>query len=171
MPNLAFRQGEVRNLIAFLKYTSEMDTEGWPPEPRVAGLTFPQAKPMPVASTVAGTVAGTTSPTEEAANSTEASEVSGAQLVEDNGCTACHAADTSTRVGPGWGGLYGSKVKLADGSETTATNDYLSEAITSPDAQIAEGFPAGVMPSYANILDAGQVEAIVAYIRSLEGEQ
>jgi len=84
---------------------------------------------------------------------------------------ACHATDKSTRVGPGWGGLYGSTVELADGSKVTADNTYLTEAITAPDAQIAAGFPAGMMPSYANILDAGQIEAIVAYIRSLEGEK
>jgi mono/diheme cytochrome c family protein len=105
------------------------------------------------------------------ADSAEAPEVTGARLAEDNGCTACHAADTSTRVGPGWGGLYGSKIRLADGSQITVDNDYLSEAITSPDAQVADGFPAGVMPPYANILDAGQIDAIVAYIRSLEGEK
>lgn len=168
MPNLPFRQGEVRDLIAFLKYTSEMDTEGWPPVPRVAGLTFPQAKPIPAASTPAS---GISIPPDSAPVASISPEDLGAQLAQDNGCTACHATDDSTRVGPGWGGLYGSKLKLADESQITADNAYLTKAITDPDAQIAVGFPAGVMPSYATLLDAGQIDAIVAYIRSLEGEK
>jgi mono/diheme cytochrome c family protein len=44
MPNLQFRTDEVARIIAFLKYTSQMDTEGWPPVPQVAGLTFPQPR-------------------------------------------------------------------------------------------------------------------------------
>ncbi|MGB3272090.1 MAG: c-type cytochrome, partial [Xanthobacteraceae bacterium] len=47
MPNLPLSREEIGKLIAFFKYTSEMDTEGWPPVPRVDGLTFPQAKSLP----------------------------------------------------------------------------------------------------------------------------
>jgi mono/diheme cytochrome c family protein len=168
MPNLPFTHDEIRGLIAFLKYTSQMDTEGWPPVPRVAGLTFPHAKPMPASESLA---TNTLSNQEAMAVASDTPENSGEQLAQENGCIACHATDKTTRVGPGWGGLYGSEVQLADGSKVTIDDAYLTEAIKNPDAQIAAGFPAGVMPSYANILDAGQVEAIVAYIRSLEGEK
>lgn len=168
MPNLPFRQNEVRDLIAFLKYTSQMDTEGWPPKPRVAGLTFPQAKPMPVSSEPA---ASPPTASEAITTGLESPEVQGKKLATDNGCTACHATDSSTRVGPGWGGLYGSEAQLADGSKVTVDDAYLTNAIKTPDAQIANGFPAGIMPSYADILDSGQMKAIVAYIRSLEGEE
>ena len=47
MPNLSVRQNEIAQLIAFLKYTSEMNTEGWPPKPKVNGLSFALATPMP----------------------------------------------------------------------------------------------------------------------------
>ncbi len=50
MPNLPLDAREVTALIAFLKYTSALHTEGWPPAPKVDGLTFPQATPMPVAA-------------------------------------------------------------------------------------------------------------------------
>ena len=95
----------------------------------------------------------------------------GAQLVEDNGCTACHSADSETLVGPGWGGLYGSDRALDDGTSAHADEAYLIEAIMDPEARIAAGFDAGVMPPYAEILDAEQLGAIVAYLRSLGGEE
>ncbi len=94
----------------------------------------------------------------------------GAQLVEDNGCTACHSAGTEKLVGPGWGGLYGSEAVLADGSKVAVDDAYLTRAIIDPDAQIATGFEAGVMPPYADILETDEVAAIVAYIHSLGGE-
>ena len=167
MPNLPFSRDEIRNLIAYLKYTSQMDTEGWPPAPRVVGLTFPQAMQMPATAVAAVT----SEPPSGTVSASLGDPVAlGAQLVEENGCTACHAPDTTTRVGPGWGGLYGSETDLADGSKVHADNTYLTESINDPDAQVVAGFDAGVMPPYADILDTEQVAAIVAYMRSLGGE-
>jgi mono/diheme cytochrome c family protein len=166
MPNLPFRAGEIAKLIAFLKYTSEMDTEGWPPVPQVAGLTFPQATPMPAA---ASTLVVATAPASGAADLDDPVAL-GSRLVEDNGCTACHSTGVETLVGPAWGGLYNNETTLADGSRVTVDDAYLSRAIMNPDAQVAAGFEAGVMPSYAEILNTDEVKAIVAYIRSLGGE-
>lgn len=94
----------------------------------------------------------------------------GAELVEDNGCTACHSAGTEKLVGPGWGGLYGREVTLTDGTKVKADDTYLKESILKPDAQIVAGFSAGVMPSFADILEPDQVTNVVAYLRSLGGE-
>ncbi|KAA0212262.1 MAG: cytochrome c, partial [Proteobacteria bacterium] len=91
----------------------------------------------------------------------------GAKLVQDLGCLACHATDTQRKVGPGWGGLYGSQSKLTDGSTVTADDAYLEQSIVQPDARIAAGFAAGVMPGYETLTTHEQREAIVAYIRSL----
>ncbi len=164
MPNLPLSREEIGKLIAFFKYTSEMDTEGWPPVPRVDGLTFPQAKPLPGAALAAAAPAATA-----AAPSTPRSEIAeGKQLAEDNGCTACHSPGQEKLVGPGWGGLYGSTVTLADGSTVIADDAYLTESILNPDARIAHGFEAGAMPSFADMLDKQQVAAIVAYLRTLK---
>ncbi|WP_290899437.1 cytochrome c [Hoeflea sp.] len=160
MPNLQFRTDEVARIIAFLKYTSQMDTEGWPPVPQVAGLTFPQATKMPTAAVaVAAPPKGSDDPVTR-----------GARLVEDNGCSACHSAGNEVLVGPAWGQLYGSDVMLADGTRATVDDAFLTRAILDPDVQIAAGFDKGVMPPYANLLETEQVAAIVAYIRSLGGE-
>lgn len=165
MPNLPFSRDEVGELIAFLKYTSAMNTEGWPPVPQVNGLSFPQAKPTPVPEQVAAAPATASA----APVSPDTAIVRGEELAKDNGCIACHAPTTQKLVGPGWGGLYGSTVKLADGSSSVADDAYLTESILKPDAKIVEGFEAGAMPSFAEILDSDQVNDIVAYIRSLEG--
>lgn len=165
MPNLPFSRDEVGELIAFLKYTSAMNTEGWPPVPQVNGLAFPQAKPTPVPEQAAAAPATASA----APVSPDTAIVRGEELAKDNGCIACHAPTTQKLVGPGWGGLYGSTVKLADGSSSVADDAYLTESILKPDAKIVEGFEAGAMPSFAEILDSDQVNDIVAYIRSLEG--
>lgn len=167
MPNLPIKPDEVGAVIAFMKYTSEMDTEGWPPVPRVAGLTFAQAKPMPSTAS-ANTIDAIDSPPAVAVG--DAVSI-GAQLVKENGCTACHTDNTDDLIGPGWGGLYGSSVTLTDGSIMDVDDDYLMEAILNPDTHIAAGFNKGLMPSYSGILETEQVTAIVTYIRSLSGEQ
>lgn len=168
MPNLPLSREEVGQLVAFLKYASEMNTEGWPPAPKVNGLSFPQARPIPVAMQPASAAAA--SP--PAAHAQPLSRIAlGETLAKDNGCTACHSPTKDRLVGPGWGGLYGSTVKLADGSTVRADDAYLTEKILKPDAKVVAGYEAGVMPSFAEILDADQVGAIVAYIRSLEGRK
>jgi mono/diheme cytochrome c family protein len=167
MPNLPFSRSDVQELVAFLKYTSEMNTEGWPPVPKVNGLTFPQATPMPVAARQAALA-----PTEGASQASVpvSAAAHGAELAEENGCTACHAPTKEKLVGPGWGGLYGSTVTLADGSSVVADDAYLTEKILKPDAQVVEGYEAGVMPSFAELLNAEQISDVVAYIRSLGGK-
>ncbi|QDW67597.1 c-type cytochrome [Luteimonas granuli] len=166
MPNLPFREGEVGRLIAFLKYTSEMNTEGWPPKPRVDGLRFALATPMPgVADASAGTVAmvaASAAPDDPAAL--------GKRIASEFGCVACHASDSSSMVGPGWGGLHGSTITLGDGSTIEVDDAYVATSIRNPNEHIAAGYAAGTMPSYDTMLDDDQVAAIVAYIRTLSGE-
>ena len=165
MPNLPLSRQEVQQLIAFLKYTSAMNTEGWPPVPKVDGLTFAVATPMPATVQKAALA-----PAETTIVAPVSATAHGAELAEENGCTACHAPTKEKLVGPGWGGLYGSTVKLADGSTVVADDAYLTEKILQPDAKVVEGYEAGVMPSFAEILDADQVADVVAYIRSLGGK-
>lgn len=169
MPNLPFTRDEIGQLIAFLKYTSAMNTEGWPPKPRVDGLAFAQATPMPAARAAAAvaTVAAATSAVPEPASAARR----GAELAQATGCMACHSKGTDRLVGPGWGGLYDSAVSFADGSSARADDAYLSESIVDPDARVVKDFVPHVMPAYVGVLDASQVADIVAYIRSLRGAQ
>ena len=88
----------------------------------------------------------------------------GRQVANTSGCASCHGADGSGGVGPAFVGLYGSEVKLADGSTVVADDEYLRRSITDPDAERVEGY-AVKMPS--TDLDADEIEAVLAYIREL----
>lgn len=176
MPNLQFNADEVDKLIAFFKYTSAMDTEGWPPVPKVDGLLHPLAAPVKNSVVSAAAVPATTG-AEGTATSTATSPAAtvdpaavGAQLVADYGCLACHSTGSERLVGPGWGGLYGSTAALEDGSTATVDDAYLVEAVLNPNAQIAAGYPANVMPGYDGVLSDDELTAVVAYIRSLEAQ-
>lgn len=164
MPNLPLKRNEVGSLIAFLRYTSEMNTEGWPPRVLVTapaaapatGGAAAAAPPAPAAAGAAAAVAAPANPAEE-----------GAELVKTFGCLACHRTDAQKLVGPGWGGLYDSHVALSTGASVEADSAYLDESIRDPNAKIVAGFPASVMPNYGTLISVPQRAAIVAYIRSL----
>ncbi len=167
MPNLPLSADEVANLIAYLKYTSAMNTEGWPPKPKIDGLMskyaslgFNVASAAPAVAVAAATTA--------TAQAVDDPATHGAQLVKDYACTACHSPDKQKLVGPGWGGLYGSNVTLTDGSTVVADDAYLTESIRNASAQIVAGYAAGTMPEYANMLSDDEAAAMVAYIRSLQ---
>lgn len=167
MPNLPFNGDEVAQLIAFLKYSSAMNNEGWPPEVltgdlerRLALHRGRQVIGVASAAPVAAAVVEPASAPDPVAR--------GEALTKEYACTACHATDGSKVVGPGWGGLHGSQVELADGSTVPADDAYLAESIRVPDAKLVAGYVPGTMPAYDQLLSDDDVNAIVAYIRSLE---
>jgi mono/diheme cytochrome c family protein len=86
----------------------------------------------------------------------------GRDISNSNGCAGCHGGDGG--VGPSWDGLYGSEVKLADGTTVTADEAYLTRAIVEPNAEIVEGY---VLKMPSNDLTADEVADVVAYIRDL----
>lgn len=85
-------------------------------------------------------------------------------------CLGCHTVDGGKSVGPTWKDLYGSEVKLKDGSEVMADHAYLTESIKDPNAKVVDGFPANAMPPYGAILSDQDVADLVAYIQSLSDE-
>jgi cytochrome c oxidase subunit 2 len=95
----------------------------------------------------------------------------GQQLASSIGCMACHSTDGTTIVGPTWKGLFGHEVEvvLPDGTETKvlADEEYLRESILNPNAKITKGFQANLMPIYEGQLNEEQIQAIIAYIKSL----
>jgi mono/diheme cytochrome c family protein len=162
MPNLPFRSDEVGQLIAYLKYTSAMNNEGWPPEVKTGSLE----KRLELAHGPSAPAAATASTPAAAPGMTPAAK--GEALVAEYACTACHSPGDKRLVGPGWGHLYGEPVKLVDGSTVTADEAYLTESILQPGAKVVEGYPAGTMPTYDKLLSADDVKAIVAYIQTLK---
>ena len=93
----------------------------------------------------------------------------GLQLVQQFGCAVCHSVDGTRKVGPTWQHLYGSKVKLNDGTIVTADEKYLTNSIVNPNLQVVNSFNPNVMPgTFGETLDQGQIQAIVDYIESLK---
>ena len=107
---------------------------------------------------------------------TPASAEEGKRLAQLFACVACHAAEESAipKSGPTWRGLFGREKRsvFVGGAEQKVTVDeaYLRESILQPTAQVAAGFEKGeyAMPSYAGVLDDGQIESLVLYIKTLK---
>jgi cytochrome c oxidase subunit 2 len=89
----------------------------------------------------------------------------GAQLFVARGCSGCHA-DASKVHAPKLAGLYGRSVQLSDGRQVTADDGYIRDSILQPKRDITAGFEP-IMPSYAGLLDDGEIQSLTAYIRSL----
>jgi cytochrome c oxidase subunit 2 len=93
----------------------------------------------------------------------------GAKVAMDNACLSCHSTDGSKLVGPTWQGLYGTERPLADGTTVTADDAYLRTAIVDPNAQIAEGFSANIMPgTFGAALSEEDINNVIDYIKNLE---
>jgi cytochrome c oxidase subunit 2 len=86
----------------------------------------------------------------------------GARLYEQYACITCHG----TGKGPPFVNLYGSQVKLQDGSTVVADDAYLRESILVPSAKIVAGYEP-IMPTFKGQLSEEQILQILAYIKSL----
>jgi len=99
--------------------------------------------------------------------STKSPEELGKDLYSKNGCAACHSIDGNTGVGPTFKGLFGKKETLQDGSVIDVDENYIRESIIEPQAKSVQGF-APVMPSFKGILTDDEIDALIAYIKSLK---
>jgi cytochrome c oxidase subunit 2 len=95
---------------------------------------------------------------------------SGAELFTRLACDTCHlpAADGELRA-PALDGLYGREVRLAGGARLRADEQYLRESIVDPGEKIVAGWQP-VMPTYKGLVADEQLNALVAYLRSLPVE-
>lgn len=93
----------------------------------------------------------------------------GKLLYNQKGCNACHSVDGSRVVGPTFQGLWGREEKLADGASVKVDENYLTQSIYDPNSQIVATYPANVMPSFKDQLSSEEVNAIIAFIKTLDG--
>jgi len=94
----------------------------------------------------------------------------GSKLYSERGCKACHSLDGSKGVGPTWKGVYGQKVEFTDGTDAVRDEAYMRESILYSMKKVVKDYPP-VMPNYSEgptKLDDKQVEALIAYIKSLK---
>jgi mono/diheme cytochrome c family protein len=104
----------------------------------------------PTPDTVVGSVAQATVPEGDAA--------AGKAVFTSAGCGSCHtlaAAGASGNVGPNLDEVLKGK-----------DEQFIYDSIVNPDAQIAEGFQAGIMPkTYGEQLDDKQLGDLVAFLK------
>lgn len=93
----------------------------------------------------------------------------GRKLYKALTCITCHSLDGSRMVGPSFKGLLGSERLLADGSRLVADRDYVLESMLEPQAKVSAGFEP-VMPSFQGRVGDREVEALVAFMESLDAD-
>ena len=89
----------------------------------------------------------------------------GEKVFGELGCATCHHNDSQGR-GPNLQGVFGKPVQLADGRTVTADENYLRECILDPGARRVKGFQP-IMPTFQGLVSEEQVNALVAYIKSI----
>ncbi len=167
MPNPKLTDVEIKNVIAFLDWVSNIDTNGWPPRPIV--VSSGQLAGMEGTATMDGAVSD--------------NPVSMGQALfreANTACAACHSTQAGiTLAGPSLAGIAATAAErvAAAGYEGTATDGegYIRESIIDPSVHIVEGAnfstgPGGVslMPAdYATRLDTAQLDNLVAYLTTL----
>jgi cytochrome c oxidase subunit 2 len=102
----------------------------------------------------------------QAPSTTEDKIAFGKVLYDRKGCSSCHTVDGSPRVGPSWLGIWGTQVKLADGTTRVVDAEYVKASILTPGAFARPGFP-NTMPAFQGHLRPVEIESLVAYIQSL----
>jgi cytochrome c oxidase subunit 2 len=148
MPNLSDQIGEqqMEAIIAFIK-KQHAPEGGAAPKPAVEQPPAPANEAKP-----------------------QAGPPEGKNLFKTRGCVGCHSLDGSKKVGPTLKGLYKSTQKVVtEGKlrEVSADEAYLRRSIENPDADVAEGFRAGIMPPFGKTLSPEEVEALVQYLKEV----
>ena len=95
--------------------------------------------------------------------------VTGQRLFAELGCSTCHRSDTQGR-GPDLQGVFGKVVLLEDGRTVTADETYIRESILTPGAKVVSGYKP-IMPTFQGMVSDEQLNALVAYIKSLSQSQ
>jgi len=93
----------------------------------------------------------------------------GRKLYEMKGCVACHSVDGSRLIGPSFKGIFGHTVTvLTAGHERSLQVDaaYIRKSIIKPTDDIVKGYQP-LMPSQQGIVTDSEINALVAYIKSL----
>lgn len=92
----------------------------------------------------------------------------GALLYKRQGCVQCHAIDENVqgKAGPSFKGTFGTEQRLTSGESVTIDENYIRKSILEPLAQVRAGFQP-VMPSYQGRLRENEIDALVAFIKSL----
>jgi len=90
----------------------------------------------------------------------------GAKLYQSKACVTCHTTDGSRGTGPTFKNVYGHEVQLSTGETIEVDENYIRKSILEPATDVVMGY-APVMPTFKGILKDRQIDALIAYIKTL----
>jgi cytochrome c oxidase subunit 2 len=90
----------------------------------------------------------------------------GERLFASLGCNSCHTGVAGAR-GPNLAAVYGTRVRLTNGTEPLVNDAYLREAILNPSAEVVAGF-APIMPTYQGQITEDGLIDLVEYIKGMK---
>jgi cytochrome c oxidase subunit 2 len=96
----------------------------------------------------------------------ESPVAAGERLFTELNCITCHRPDSAGR-GPVLTGIFGRRIRLAEGGTVEADEAYVRESIVNPAAKVVAGYQP-VMPTFQGQVSEEQLIALVAYIQSLQ---
>jgi nitric oxide reductase subunit C len=162
MPTLGLSEQEISDVLDFLAWVDGIDTNGWPPRPILVTGAAPRGLP------------GLEAPADAA------DPVARGQAVFNGpgGCASCHAlAPGVVLVGPALAGVASRATERtrdpAYRGAADSVEDYLRESILEPNRFLVPGerYAAGgrsFMPeTYAQALEPGQIDDLVAFLATL----
>ncbi len=171
MPRQDLSDQEIADLIAFLEWVSNVDTQGWPPRPILVttGLAAPGAAEQPGVTEVP--VRPVTA---------EDDPIAAGENVFRNAvpaCQACHSTQPGVSMaGPSLAGIATRAAEIVASDDYTGqasdAEGYIRESIVAPSAHIVPGAmysAAGMsfMPdTYREALSDDEIEQLVAYLMS-----
>ena len=133
-------------------------------------VSTPRPTPTPLGATNNVLVPTATPIPVEVIMTTKLDDISlGKQLVEKNGCIACHSLDGSVIIGPSWKNLFGSSGEFEDNTSIKSKDVvYITESILEPNKKIVKGFQPNLMPpNYSEIFTKEEITTIIAYLKTL----
>jgi cytochrome c oxidase subunit 2 len=91
----------------------------------------------------------------------------GAKLYTSKACVTCHSLDGTPGVAPSFLNKFGSQEQLTNGTNILVDENYVRESILNPQAKVVLGFQP-VMPTYQGVLTDRQIDALIAYLKTLK---
>lgn len=84
------------------------------------------------------------------------------------GCNQCHKVDGTRLIGPPLNGIWGKEHVMSGGAKVRVDENYIRESILDPQARVLAGYESVAMPTYKGLLNDEEIEAIIAYIKTLQ---